>query len=168
MTSGTYISYLHLCHRKLWLHARGVKLENASNNQYVAEGKHISETSYSRRPSRWRELDLGHVKIDHFDPVTNTVREVKKSAKLQHAHVAQVKYYLYTLEQNGMTDVKGLIEYPKQRKTHEIALTDEDRRMIPLWEQEIEEITGGEVCPPLVRKPYCKTCAFYEFCYVGE
>ncbi len=166
MTSGTYIAYLHLCHRKLWLHAHGMKMENASQNQYVAEGKLISETSYARRPSRWRELDLGHIKIDHFDPDTNTVREVKKSAKLEHAHIAQVKYYLYTLERNGMKDVKGLIEYPKQRKTQEVLLTDEDRRIIPLWEKEILEITSREACPPLVKKPYCRTCAFREFCYV--
>ena len=162
-TSGTFISYLHLCHRKLWLHANGLRMEHVSET--VSEGKLISETSYSRRPSRWRELDLGHIKIDHFDPATNTVREVKKSPKLEHAHIAQVKYYLYVLEQNGIQDVKGLIEYPKQKKNRTVSLTDEDRRQIPLWEKEITEIIARPACPPLVKKSFCKTCAFYEFCY---
>ena len=135
------------------------------NSQDVHHGKLISETSYSRRPSRWRELDLGHIKIDHFDPETNTVREVKKSSKLERAHIAQVKYYLYVLEQNGMENVRGLIEYPKQRKTKQVELTDQDRAEIPKWETEIKEIIARTACPPLVKKSFCKTCAFYEFCY---
>ncbi len=164
--SSTHIAYLHLCHRKLWLHANGIRMENATNNAFVAEGKLIGETAYDRRPKKWKELNLGHLKIDHFDPQANTVREVKKSPKLEHAHIAQVKYYLYALEQRGVHGADGVIEYPKQRKSTTVELTDADRKDIKEWEAEIERIIGLPACPELVRKPYCKSCAFRDFCYV--
>ena len=164
MTSGTLISYLHLCHRKLWLHHHHIRMEH--NSQTVAAGKHINETTYTHRPKKWRELNLGNLKIDHFDTSTNTVREVKKSSKLEHAHVAQVKYYMYSLEQRGIQQVKGIIEYPKQRKTKTVELTVTDHREIEKWEAEIERIVNLPICPELVRKSYCRNCAFREFCFV--
>jgi len=164
MTSGTLISYLHLCHRKLWLHHHHIRMEHVSSA--VAEGKLIEENAYNRRPKRWRELNLGNLKIDHFDPETNTVREVKKSPKLEHAHIAQVKYYCYALEQRGVENPKGLLEYPKHRKTHHIELTEADRKEIQDWEAEIERIIQLPICPELIQKSYCKNCAFYDFCFV--
>lgn len=169
-TSATLVAYFHLCHRKVWLHARHIRMEHTSET--VAEGKWIGETTYQQRAKRWKELSLGASKIDHYDPRTNTVREVKKSPKLEHAHVAQVKYYLYLLEQRGIMDAKGIIEYPKQRKKMggatdtALMLTDDDRRTIKAWEAEIERIVNLPQCPALVKKPYCKMCSFYDFCFV--
>ncbi len=166
MTSGTQIAYYHLCHRKLWLHVNGIQMENATNNAYVEEGKLISETTYQRRANKWKELSVGNSKIDHFDSKTNTIREVKKSPKLERAHVAQVKYYLYLLEQRGIQRAKGLIEYPKQRKTREVTLDDTSRREVKNWEAEVARITNLPNCPELVKKPYCRSCSFQDFCYV--
>ena len=141
-------------------------MEVASKNSHVAEGKLIDETTYNRRAKKWKELNLGHVKIDHFDPSTNTIREVKKSPKLEHAHVAQVQYYLYALEQRGIAGATGIIEYPKHRKTTKVALEETTRQTIQGWLAEIERISKLEQCPELVQKSYCKQCAFYEFCFV--
>ncbi len=163
--SASHITYLLVCHRKLWLHHRGMRMED--NSQAVTEGKLIGQTTYDRRPQRWKELDLGNLKIDHFDPRTNTVREVKKSPKLEHSHVAQVKYYLLSLERRGVAGANGLIEYPKQRRTVEVPpLTDADRHEIEGWEAEVERITTLPDCPPLVRKGICENCAFRDFCFV--
>lgn len=137
------------------------------NSQAVAEGKLIGSTTYDRRPQKWKELDLGNLKIDHFDPRTNTVREVKKSPKLEHSHVAQVMYYLLSLERRGVAGANGAIEYPKQRRTVEVPpLTDADRREIEGWEAEVGRITALPGCPPLVRKGICENCAFRDFCFV--
>ena len=163
-TSATLISYLHLCHRKLWLHHHHIRMEH--NSQAVAEGKLIGETTYQRRAKKWKELNLGNSKIDHFDPQTNTIREVKKSAKLEHAHVAQVQYYLYLLEQRGINQAKGLIEYPKQRKTREVTLDESSRKEVESWEAEVERIINLPNCPELIKKSYCRSCAFYDFCFV--
>lgn len=164
MTSASHLNYYLLCHRKLWLHHRGMRMED--NSAAVAEGKLIGEHTYARRATRWRELDLGSLKIDHYDPRANVVREVKKSSKLEHVHVAQVRYYLYALEQKGLHGATGLIEYPKERKTTTVTLTEEDRRTIISWEAEIERITALPECPPLVKKGICRNCAFYDFCFV--
>lgn len=163
---GVHIAYYHLCHRKLWLHAQHIRMENATNNQHVAEGKLLGEITYNRRPQKWRELNLGFVKIDHFDPSTNTVREVKKSPKLEHAHVAQVQYYLYVLAQRGILDAKGIIEYPKQRKTTNVYLGTAKRKEVKSWLAEIKRITQLTRCPELVKKSYCRQCAYYDFCFI--
>ncbi|RMH22746.1 MAG: CRISPR-associated protein Cas4 [Gammaproteobacteria bacterium] len=165
MISSSHITYYHLCHRKLWLHHHGMRMED--NSQAVAEGQLIGKSTYTRRPQRWKELELGFLKIDHYDPQTNTVREVKKSPKLEHAHVAQVKYYLYALEKRGVHGTRGLIEYPKHRRTTEVPpLTDADRREIQAWEAEVLRIVSLPQCPPLVKKSYCRSCAFRDFCFV--
>jgi CRISPR-associated exonuclease Cas4 len=164
MTSASHLTYYLLCHRKLWLHHRGMRMED--NSAAVAEGKLIGENSYTRRATRWQELNLGHLKIDHYDPRANVVREVKKSNKLEHVHIAQVKYYLLALEQKGLAKATGLIEYPQQRKTTTVTLSAEDRTTIAGWEAEIERIIALPDCPPLVKKGICRNCAFYDFCFV--
>ena len=166
MTTATQIAYLHLCHRKLWLHANHIQMENATDNVHVAEGKLIEETTYNRRAKKWKELKIGSVKIDHYDPATNTIREVKKSNKFEQAHVAQVKYYLYVLEQKGVADTTGIIEYPKQRKTTTVELAATDRNTIANWEAEVAHITSLSRCPDLVQKSYCRSCAFRDFCFI--
>src|SRR6056297_2256381 len=142
MVSATHIVYYHLCHRKLWLFHNHIRMENATGNKYVKEGKLIDESTYARRPNRWRELNLGYSKIDHYDPVENIVREVKKSPKLEYAHIAQVKYYLHVLEQRGVGGARGVVEYPKLRKKTIVEYTPSDRLTIERWLEEIERITS--------------------------
>ncbi len=164
--SSTQFSYLHLCHRKPCLHHRHIQMENATDNAYVEEGKLIGETTYQHRPQKWRELNLGYLKIDHYDPANKQVREVKKSSKLEHAHIAQVKYYLYALEDRGIDGATGIIEYPRQRRTTTVEICDADRREIKDWKKEIERIVNLTNCPELVKKGFCRKCAFWEFCFV--
>jgi CRISPR-associated exonuclease Cas4 len=52
---------------------------------------------------------------------------------LESAHIAQVKYYLFVLEGNGILGAKGILEYPKIRHTSTVELTDQDRIDISLW-----------------------------------
>ena len=162
--SATHVVYYHLCHPKLWLFHHKIQMEH--NSISVGEGKLIEQQAYQRRASRWRELDLGFLKIDHFDPREKLVREVKKSPKLEHAHVAQVQYYLYVLEQAGISGVDGRIEYPQQRRNREVVLTEAVRKEIQGWEAEISRIVESTQCPDLVKKNYCKGCAYYDFCFV--
>jgi len=93
------------------------------------------------------------------------VREVKKSNKKEAAHIAQLKYYLYVLERNGIDVRHGILEYPKLRITEEIWLSDEDRQIIPEWESNVIEIISAAVCPARIEKTICKKCAYYDFCY---
>lgn len=162
--TASHIIYYHLCHRKLWLYHKGIRQEYT--NQEVAKGKLIEKNAYKRRSRRWAEIQLGNLKIDYFDRVNNVVREIKKSPRLEFLHIAQVQYYMYILEQKGLQGVTGTIEYPEQRKILEVQLNDETRLAIPKWEREIKEIVCLEICPDLVQKPYCSSCAYHDFCYI--
>lgn len=163
--TGTHIAYLHLCHRKLWLFANGLNMEHTSD--LVAEGKLIGEHSYPQRAERWQELQIEGIRIDHYDAGRGIVREVKKSNKKESAHIAQLKYYLFVLERNGILVRHGLLEYPKLRQTEEVWLTDDDRKSIPQWEARVREIISSEDCPRRIEKPICKKCAYFDFCYAG-
>ncbi len=164
--TATHIAYYHLCHRKLWLACNGIRLENATDNTFVEIGRLISETTYTRRPQKWRELSLPGIKIDHFDPTTNTVREVKKSPRLEKAHIAQVQYYLYRLEEVGIDKPQGIIEYPKQKKTMKVPWNEEAHQAVKSWVVGIRTVLDRQKCPEVIQKAYCRTCAFRDFCYV--
>jgi CRISPR-associated exonuclease Cas4 len=137
-------------------------------SEVVAEGKLIGETTYPERAEKYTEIEVDGIKIDFYDAKNKVVHEVKKSNKVEHAHIAQVKYYIYKLEQHGLEGVSGLIEYPKMRQTEKVILLDSDRDLIKQWEIDIVQLVGSEDCPPLLNKPICKTCSYFDFCYVEE
>lgn len=166
LPTPTLIAYYHLCTRKLWLHAHQIRMEHTS--ELVAEGRWIHESTYSHRRNRFREINLGHAKIDFFDPQTNTVHETKKSDKNEAAHLAQLKYYIWCLEQVGMKEVKGILEYPKLRKKHEISLQETDREAIRHWVDEIIEVVGRTDCPSRLPKAKCRACSYRDFCWAEE
>jgi len=167
MTTATLISYFHTCHRKLWLHAHEIRMEQTS--ELVAEGKLIGESTYDRRSDKYTQVELDGIKIDFYDPRTHTVHETKRGRAIESAHRAQVQYYLFKLYQQGVPDATGLIEYPDLRKTETIvALTEEDRQTIARWETGVQNIVQQEACPPVIKKPYCRACAYFDLCYVGE
>lgn len=161
--TATHINYYHICHRKLWLFAHGINMEQHSD--LVTEGRLIGEHSYADRPVRYTEIELDGIKIDYYDARNKIVHEVKKSDKMESAHEAQVKYYLYKLWLYGIRDATAILEYPKLRHTAQVILTDQDIASIRHWESEIERIASGEHVPPVIDKPVCKRCSYFDFCY---
>lgn len=159
--NGTKINYYFVCHRKLWLFVRQMQFENESNP--VDEGKFISETTYTRKE---HEIQLGDAAVlDFFDSQNKVVHEVKKSTKMEEAHLWQLKYYLYYLKNLGVEGVKGKIDYPKQKKTQKVLLTEEDEKKIESMFKAIKAITSREKAPDKIEKKFCKKCAYYEFCW---
>lgn len=146
----TLLNYYLLCHRKVWLHAHGIRMEQTS--EVVYEGKLISETTYPQRAQKYTELDLGIAKIDFYDPKNKVVHEVKKSNKMEHAHEWQVKYYLYLMEQIGIEGASGLLEYPKMRETKEVLLSEADRDYLQEALPKIRALIDREECPPRLEK----------------
>ena len=162
-TTATHINYYHICHRKLWLFANEIRMEHTSD--IVTEGKLIGENTYTDRAAKYTELQLEGVKIDFYDAQNKVVHEIKKSDKMEVAHEAQVKYYLYKLKQLGVEGATGILEYPTLRHTAHIVLTDEDVIDIQRWEADILEIISREEMPGVINKPVCKRCSYFEFCY---
>lgn len=164
--TGTQLSYYFTCHRKLWLFSNGIQMEH--NSELVQMGKLIHETSYSERPERYQEVEIGPVKIDFYDKRNKVIHEVKKSDKLEESHRWQVKYYIFLMEQAGLVGVTGLLEYPKLRHTEEVLLTDRDRKDLESIIVNIGKITSSDSCPSLVKLGICKNCSYYDFCYSSE
>ncbi|HMS30691.1 MAG TPA: CRISPR-associated protein Cas4 [Saprospiraceae bacterium] len=161
--TATHINYYHICHRKLWLFSNGIHMEHTSDT--VTEGKLIGGSTYMDRAVKYTELQLDGIKIDYYDARNKVVHEIKKSDKMEAAHEAQVKYYLYKLHQNGIQGATGILEYPKLRHTQQVILTEEDISLIPCWEREIELIISKSQIPNVIHKTICKKCSYYEFCY---
>ena len=164
--SATLINLYHICHRQLWLHAHEVRMEFFS--EAVQDGKLLHETAYPQRAERYREIMLGGSKIDFYDPKARVVHEIKRGSKAHEAHTAQVKYYLWLLEQHGIAGATGLLEYPRLRQTQVVELLPDDYAAIAAWQADIRRIIDSPQCPAVINKPFCQQCSYYELCYVSE
>lgn len=164
--TGTHFNYYQLCHRKLWLFATGINMEQESDLVY--EGKLVHESSYPQRTTRYEEVEIDGIKVDYYDARNKVIHEIKKSNKVEKAHEWQLKYYMYVFEQHGIEGVNGILEYPLLRKTQEVILTDIDREEISAIAEDITNVIAQETCPPVAKKGICKNCSYFDFCYINE
>ena len=155
-----------ICHRKLWLFINGIQMEH--NSELVEMGKLIHESSYPNRPERFEELEIGPVKIDFYDRRNKIIHEIKKSDKMENSHIWQLKYYIMILEDAGIEDITGILEYPKLHMTEKVTLSKEDRSELEAISLKIEKLIIAEECPPLSKKGVCKNCSYFDFCFVSE
>ena len=166
LPTATHVKYLHVCPRKLWLFGHDLWMEHTS--EAVADGTLLGTTAYAGRARRYTEVVVLGSKIDFFDPIGKVVHEVKRGNKVMAADRAQVRYYLWLLEQVGLPGASGVLEYPRLRRTEAVEALDEATRAeIVGWTVQIRELLAG-ACPPVINRPICKECAYYEFCYAGE
>jgi CRISPR-associated exonuclease Cas4 len=172
--NATLINYLQLCHRKLWLHAHVIRMEQ--NSDTVTEGRLIGEESYPQRAQKNEQIEISHeldgilctAKIDFFDAKKGIVYETKKSAAKEKAHVAQVLFYLYLLRKNGIEANQAILEYPKLRQTETVIFEKENEQLVESWIKAATEIIASEKCPALLPKNKCTGCSYFEFCWVTE
>jgi CRISPR-associated exonuclease Cas4 len=162
MISGLHIQYFLICKRKLWLYSKNLGFEEEHDR--VLDGKLLHERSYNNADQKELIVD-NSFNIDVLDG--EYVREVKLSRKMTEAGRYQLLFYLYQLKKRGLNR-KGLISYTKERRTEEVMLTEEDEKKLDLMEKEIEKIIEMDQAPKLVKKPYCKSCAYFDFCFAGE
>ncbi|MBF0505668.1 MAG: CRISPR-associated protein Cas4 [Nitrospirae bacterium] len=157
--TGTEFNYYLLCHRKLWLFKHDIHMEHTSDNVFM--GRLIDEHSYPR--AKKEILIDGVVKIDFMDD--GAVHEVKKSNKMEEAHIGQLLYYIYCLRQKGVDIRKGIINYPKLRRTTEVELTPEKETEIAGGLGKIKEIEAMKQPPSVLNAKICKKCGYEDFCY---
>ena len=173
--NATLINLYHVCPREMWLHTNGINMEHTSDTVY--DGKLLHETSYPQRAEKYREIDISSTtdngftltgKIDFYDAKEKVIHEIKRSDKIEEAHEWQVKFYIWVLGLNGISDVHGIIEYPKLRETKEIELTQKDRAYLKIVVGNIIELQQSEICPPRLNSKICKSCSYYDLCYIDE
>lgn len=163
--TGTQIAYYFLCHRKLWLFTNHLDMEH--NHENVALGKFISESTYERNKHEIHISDEDNdIVLDFYDSKTNTIHEVKKSNKMEETHVWQVKFYISVLEQKGINNVTGEIDYPKLRKKVNVELNEQDKICLKEIKQDINRIINQNNPPEVINEPFCKKCSYYDLCYI--
>lgn len=162
--TATHIAYLHTCKRKLWLFHHGIQMEHTSDQ--VAEGKLTGELSYPDRAAKYTELVLPGGKIDYYDAKNAVVHEVKHSNKVEEAHIAQVKYYLYLLREAGVDSPAAVLEYPRLRERQQVHWEPGDQQTVEKWISDVEELVAKKQPPGVIHAKICKSCSYYDFCYV--
>jgi CRISPR-associated exonuclease Cas4 len=163
---GTEVHYYVLCPRKLWWFSHGMEQEHVHGStgaENVALGTLLHEESYADKGKKNILID-DLLRIDFTE--SGAVHEVKKSKGGQRATRFQLLYYLYYLKHEKEIETTGVIDYPKQRRREEVALT-------PELEAEVERVIEGVretralPTPPEVPEPMpvCRKCAYQELCW---
>lgn len=130
----------------------------------VMQGKVLHESAYPRLDKKEILIDDAF-KLDAIDK--EYVREVKLSSKMKESDKLQMLFYLYQLSLRGV-EKKGLISYTKEKRTVEVVLTEENRQKIKKAIAEAYHIVEQSSPPKRKKVPYCKSCAYYGFCFAME
>lgn len=159
--TGMQVYYYFVCKKKLWYFSHEISME--SNNENVELGKILDETSYKNKHKHIMIDDT--ISID-FLSEHNILHEVKKSRKIEEASIWQVKYYLYFLKKRGVENFRGKIDYPLLKQSKMIELTESDEKQMEEILNEIIDIISLDLPPKAEHKNFCKSCAYYEFCFI--
>lgn len=157
--TATQINYFFVCKRKLWLFSHNITMEH--NSELVELGSLLHKDSYEKKR---KEIEFDGIKIDFFEKNKTLIHEVKKSEAIEKSHIWQMKYYLYRLKELGV-EVEGEIDYPLQKKTEKLSLTDQDQKIILNIISKLKQILEEPLPPKSVDQKICKKCSYYEFCY---
>lgn len=172
--NATLINLYKVCPRECWLHANGILMEHTSDT--VADGKLLHETSYADRNAKHSELSIEakyngvnlYGKIDFYDAKQKIIHETKRGNKVEEAHTWQVKFYLWLLLLNGIKDATGIIEYPLLRQTDKVELSKDDIQHLMKLIEKVSALQKSEDCPSVITSKICKSCSYYELCYINE
>lgn len=95
--------------------------------------------------------------------------EIKKSDADENACKWQLLYYLMILKQKGIIR-KGKLEFVEKNKVGNkiviLELTESEEVLLSQYIHEVEILLDRQEVPPVIKKKYCKQCAYYEYCYI--
>ncbi|MFC5542543.1 CRISPR-associated protein Cas4 [Ureibacillus suwonensis] len=157
---GLHMQYYVVCPRKLWLYSKQIGFE--TEHDRVIEGTLLHEKSYPRKD---KELVIGDAVVDVIDD--EYIQETKLSSKMQKADEWQLLYYLYLLKQRGI-EKKGKIAYTKEKKVVEVVLTEDNEKELKKKIAGIYRVIESDSAPKFKKLPYCKNCAYFDFCFALE
>jgi len=159
--SGMLFSYYFICKRKMWLFNNYISMEQYNEN--VKIGKAIDKNSYARK---YKNINVNNdICIDFLDN-GKTIHEIKKSNKMEEAHIWQVKYYIYYLKNIGYENINGVIDYPLLRIKKSVELSDSDILRIEEIIEDINNILSDEIPKIIKKRKICNKCAYYDYCYI--
>jgi len=95
------------------------------------------------------------------------VGEVKSSSRFVEAARMQVLFYLWRLREMGV-EAEGELRFPEERRRVSVRLDEEGEAALQEVMARIEAIFQQPQPPPPKRIPYCRACAYREFCWSDE
>lgn len=150
------------CPREAWLEYHSIGSDQ--DHEYLTIGRLVHEMSYQRDR---KEIFVDQLlKIDLFRG--ELVAEVKKSSRHLEAAKLQLAYYLYYLKHEKGLEFEGILLFPKERKTERVKLTEELEKEVEKILNRMTPILMRDEPPPVRKTRYCKSCAFFEFCWSEE
>ena len=159
--TGQDINYYYICHRKLWLYRHGVRPELENDNVQI--GMHIQEKSFSRQK---KEIPIGiEGVLDWADFADGIIHETKKGRSPHAADEAQVRYYMFVLNKNGVVVREAEIHYPLLRKTKRILWDEAAEKQTEKDINETESIISHDCPPSRLESGICRKCEYEEICY---
>lgn len=159
--TGVMVYYYKVCDRKLWYFYHEIQMEQ--DNENVKIGKILDEGSYKRDD---KHININNVINIDFIRSQGILHEIKKSKKIEDASILQVKYYLYYLQKRDVKGIKARIDYPLLKKNLELELDETDIKEIEVILEKIRKIVEKEKPPELKKKNICKSCAYYDLCFI--
>jgi CRISPR-associated exonuclease Cas4 len=69
------------------------------------------------------------------------------------------------LKNKGIKVSHGIIHYPKAKRIQRVDFEKKDEEIIENALNNIERVIHLSNPPPVIHKPYCKKCAYFEYCY---
>ncbi len=160
--TGVMVQYYVTCKRELWFFANGINLNYEDEN--ILLGRLLQEKSYAKEN---KEVLIDNtINIDFVKKGREIIiHEIKKSSKLPFAVKAQTLYYLWYLKKNKNINAKGVIVYPNEKKRDDVVLEPQDEQYIKKITESIPVIVNAQKPPEAIKKPYCKKCSYFEFCW---
>lgn len=159
--SGLQINYYFICKTKLWLYSHNISFE--LENENVKLGTILHENSFKKENNVYIDNLINVDFINLKDCVE--IHEVKKTQKMEKSHEYQLLYYMYYLKnEKDIENIKGFLNYPKNRKKEEIFLTEEKEDELIKIIEDINKINRGQMPKP-EKKRICNKCAYFEFCF---
>ena len=149
MRNGTLMNYYFHCKRQCYLFGNRMNMED--NSEEVKIGRAIHE---ERAEQSNTEIAIENIRLDKL--TAEYLTEVKKSDADVEASKWQLIFYLKVLKEKNKEDKKTIV----------VELTENEERKLQQYIKEIEELLKQEEIPPVLNKPKCKKCAYYEYCYI--
>jgi CRISPR-associated exonuclease Cas4 len=162
MITGSLIESFLICERQAWLMAHQVTPDQ--DHPYLEIGRLIDEESFTEEK---KKISLENMIIDLIKTENKTliIGEIKKSSKAQDMAKLQLAFYLYSLKNNYGIKADGILIFPKEKRRLRVILDKELEEKIEDTIKKVEVLIYRER-PPLPQKiPYCKLCAYREFCW---
>ncbi|MFC7216291.1 CRISPR-associated protein Cas4 [Saliphagus sp. GCM10025334] len=158
--TGVMMQYYYVCERELWFESRNIEIDR--ENASVARGTRVDESSYGERTQE--NLRLGMISPDLLED--GRVVEVKPSSALTEPARMQLSYYLWYLDRVMDVQREGVLAHPTERRREEVSLDEDRREKVESAIRSIHAIVTAERPPEATEKPYCESCAYYDFCWV--